>query len=51
MNNELRAISSGAERASEARIEPDAERMKRYQTRYEIYKDIYPAVNPIHRRL
>ncbi len=33
------------------RIEPDAERMKRYQTRYEIYRDIYPAVNPIHRRL
>ncbi len=35
----------------ERRIEPDAERMKRYQTRYEIYRDIYPAVNPIHRRL
>ena len=35
----------------ERRIEPDKERMKRYQTRYEIYRDIYPAVNPIHRRL
>jgi xylulokinase len=35
----------------ERRIEPDAERMKRYQKRYEIYRDIYPAVNPIHRCL
>ncbi len=35
----------------ERRIEPDKERMRRYQTRYEIYRNIYPAVNPIHRRL
>jgi xylulokinase len=35
----------------ERRFEPDLERMARYETRYALYREVYPAVTTIHHRL
>lgn len=49
-------FSSAAQAAEEMlqlerRFEPDPERMARYQTRYALYREVYPAVTTIHHRL
>ena len=49
-------FSSAAQAAEEMlqlerRFEPDLERMARYETRYTLYREVYPAVTTIHHRL
>jgi len=36
---------------AERRFEPDSERLARYEERYALYREVYPAVTSIHRRL
>ncbi len=33
------------------RFEPDRDRVQRYAKRYELYKELYPAVTPLHHRM
>lgn len=49
-------FSSAAQAAEEMlqlerRFEPDPERMARYETRYALYQEVYPAVTTIHHHL
>jgi xylulokinase len=49
-------FSSAAQAAEEMlqlerRFEPDPERMARYETRYALYREVYPAVTTVHHHL